>query len=450
MLKSVLDSLDVIVGPNAERMGVPYDQIKYMISLVVTIMFSIALRLIRTQPGPRSKSLLADMTQNKLIYLKHALSIFIGVEVLLFLYHDQIINSFVSSLIVWCIMQYLPPAIAYKVAVVFSMLYMLGSHIYIMTTAYMSWAPDFTAPQMVLTIKMTAYAFAVHDGVIVASSEKSDDNDCVTTDVKAGDGKEQKLSLTPRMKEYCVRNQPNIVEFFGWTYFAPGLLAGPAVEYADYAKYVDGSMFASVPGRRVPFSVGEVLKRVLYTAVFLAVMLTLSEYGYSWATRVILDGKVAENGGFAYLSLRLILCGTIQRSKYYVAWMMGEIACLTAGISFSGMAPSPKDPSRLVPTWNKGVAAKPLLVEFGTSCKVMVDNWNIGTEKWLRYYVNDRLVGTKLEGYKRILTYLVSAFWHGLYPGYYFFFVAAGTVSNIAYGKTIFEKKKEREKERII
>lgn len=438
MLKSVFDFLDVLVEPNANALGVPYDQIKCIITLLVTIVFSAILRFIKTEPSKqRPKSMLQDMAQNKLIYLKHFLSLFIGVEILLFMYHDQIINSFVSSLIVYLILKYFPKETGYKAAIIFSMLFMLGSHIYIMITAYMSWAPDFTAPQMVLTIKMTAYAFAYHDGFLLNKSEKVKEKS--EKNNSAGNTEENDVQVvekfTPRMKEYAIREQPNIIEFFAWTYFAPGLLAGPAIEYADYMNYMTGKMFENVPGKKIPFSMTEILKRVAYFIVFLLITLLFSGYGYSWLSNVILEDKIKENGGLVFVSLRLLLCGPIHRSKYYVVWMLGEIACLICGISFSGMKKSPSNPEVLVPTWEKGIAAKPLLVEFGSSCKVIVDNWNIGTEKWLRYYINDRLVGTKFEKNKRILTYIVSAFWHGLYPGYYFFFVAAGIFANIAHCK---------------
>lgn len=429
MFKSILDVLDVFVQPNAEALGIPYDQIKCVIALIVTILFSITLRLTKTSPGKRSDSLIQDIKQNKLVYFKHFLSIFIGVEVLLFMYHDQIIHSFVSSLIVYLIISFFPENVNYKLAIMFSMLYMLGSHIYIMITAYMSWAPDFTSPQMMLTIKMTAFAFAYHDGVIMTSSQKKKKEE--------GDEIDVVEKFTPRMKEYAIQKKPNIIEFFGWTYFAPGLLAGPAVEYMDYSNYIDGSMFENVPGKRIPFSFFEIFKRIIYTVIFMVVTVVLPDYGYSWVSKVMLEDKVKESGGFIYLSMRIILAGPIHRSKYYVAWMMGEISLLTAGISFSGMVPSKTEPEKMVPSWEKCVAVKPLKVEFGSSCKVIVDNWNIGTEKWLRYYINDRLVGTRFEKNKRILTYMVSAFWHGLYPGYYFFFVVAGVFANMAHCKYI-------------
>jgi lysophospholipid acyltransferase 1/2 len=54
----------------------------------------------------------------------------------------------------------------------------------------------------------------------------------------------------------------------------------------------------------------------------------------------------------------------------------------------------------------------------GTSVKTMFDNWNIQTQLWLRRIAYDRLPTGKTLG-----VFVLSAFWHGFYPGYYLTFV---------------------------
>ena len=49
-----------------------------------------------------------------------------------------------------------------------------------------------------------------------------------------------------------------------------------------------------------------------------------------------------------------------------------------------------------------------------------MDTWNIGTQVWLRRICYDRLPTLKTLG-----VFVLSAFWHGFYPGYYFTFVIA-------------------------
>jgi hypothetical protein len=50
--------------------------------------------------------------------------------------------------------------------------------------------------------------------------------------------------------------------------------------------------------------------------------------------------------------------------------------------------------------------------------KSFFDNWNIQTQTWLRRIAYDRLSTGKTLG-----VMVLSAFWHGFYPGYYVGFV---------------------------
>ena len=62
-------------------------------------------------------------------------------------------------------------------------------------------------------------------------------------------------------------------------------------------------------------------------------------------------------------------------------------------------------------------------LQFGNSMKSVFDHWNIGTSQWLRYVVYERLRST-------LGVFMLSAFWHGFYPGYYLtFFSGALSVS---------------------
>ncbi len=64
--------------------------------------------------------------------------------------------------------------------------------------------------------------------------------------------------------------------------------------------------------------------------------------------------------------------------------------------------------------------------ETSQSLRTSSQNWNKTTNLWLRRYVYDRAPAS----ISLYFTYLVSAFWHGFYPGYYMFFlcVAAATM----------------------
>ena len=61
--------------------------------------------------------------------------------------------------------------------------------------------------------------------------------------------------------------------------------------------------------------------------------------------------------------------------------------------------------------------------------KDFLASWNISTHLWLKYYVYLRLLNNKNHGstnaFATFMTFLVSAIWHGFYPGFYSFFFGA-------------------------
>lgn len=67
-------------------------------------------------------------------------------------------------------------------------------------------------------------------------------------------------------------------------------------------------------------------------------------------------------------------------------------------------------------------------IVFSVRIKDYMENWNMSTHKWLKYYVFLRMLnkGQKVGLTPLLTTFVVSAIWHGFYPGYLIFFVAAG------------------------
>ncbi|KAI5085423.1 lysophospholipid acyltransferase 1 isoform X1 [Silurus meridionalis] len=49
---------------------------------------------------------------------------------------------------------------------------------------------------------------------------------------------------------------------------------------------------------------------------------------------------------------------------------------------------------------------------------MFIDNWNIQTGVWLKSVCYDRV-----PYFRTPLTFMLSALWHGVYPGYYFTFL---------------------------
>ena len=67
-------------------------------------------------------------------------------------------------------------------------------------------------------------------------------------------------------------------------------------------------------------------------------------------------------------------------------------------------------------------------INFSYKVKDFFDAWNISVHKWLKYYVYLRMVrkDRKVSLAPILSTFIVSAVWHGFYPGYFLFFISSG------------------------
>jgi len=48
--------------------------------------------------------------------------------------------------------------------------------------------------------------------------------------------------MRPFQKEHMIEKLPSLLEFFGFVYFFPSFLAGPAIEIKDYLRFIDGTL----------------------------------------------------------------------------------------------------------------------------------------------------------------------------------------------------------------
>lgn len=92
-----------------------------------------------------------------------------------------------------------------KAVFAFMLAYMCGSHLYRMYVDYMGWSLDFTGPQMLLTIKLTAFAYNVYDGRMLAK-------------LQAPSGDERKDKVNKARVRLAVEEVPGLLEYLGYTY----------------------------------------------------------------------------------------------------------------------------------------------------------------------------------------------------------------------------------------
>lgn len=118
--------------------------------------------------------------------------------------------------------------------------------------------------------------------------------------------------------------------------------------------------------------------------------------------------------------LHLMGCLWTERMKYYFIWKTAEGACILAGFGFEGF-----DAAGRVIGW-RGVENVDIVgIETAWSVQLLTRAWNKKTQHWLEMYTYQR------TGRNVSATYFVSALWHGLYPGFYAFFLSVPALTEV-------------------
>lgn len=268
-------------------------------------------------------------------------------------------------------------------------------------------AVEISGPQMVLTMKLTTFAWNMYDG-------------------------QQELeSLDESQKETRIPKLPSLLEFFGYIFYFPAFLIGPSLTFTEYMALIDETLYKDVApaspnsSKRVP--VGR--KRVAYQKLAFGISCIgfYALYGGKFNYTVTADDWwMAKPFWYRFLYTQIV--GVVQRIRYYGAWSLTEGGCIFTGLGFNGFD---KDGSTL---WDKAANIDVMNIEFAPNVKVLLDNWNINTNTWLRNSVYKRLAppGKKPGALVTMYTFMTSAIWHGIYPGYYLTFFLGGLVSSAA------------------
>lgn len=263
--------------------------------------------------------------------------------------------------------------------------YIVTCHVHRMWIDYLGWTLDVTGPLMVMCFKLISVGVNVHDGMN-AESRMSD-----------------------RQKAHALASRPSILEFMGYCLFFPAFLTGPWIEFSDYQQFIRRSHADMDRHTKDPFA------RSLLGASCFAVLTQIGAWFFPVAN-LRDDAWLLEHGvlfkiAYVYAMMFLLRC------KYYFGWKVAEAGCLASGFGFSGM-----DGDRPVFALACNVSAR--RVECTSNAQDLTRYWNATTGRFLRYYVYERLRVFRSLGAvpATYVTFLTSAVWHGLYPGYAIFF----------------------------
>lgn len=402
--------------------GLTISQLRFTLSFFLSIPVAIVLRKL---PTPKSR---------------HLFSVLSGFLLLYYPFGNGVFHTVVMSALTYLFMlRFRQHCGTLTWLVVFP--YLILCHV--MSASGLAWkegAIDFSGAQMVATLKLIAVAMCYQDGLRVAAASKAD-SDSGTATAQHSQGQQQggnhhhhekhahdsSGSGSSRLKGYslakALHRMPSPLEFFSYVFAAGNLLAGPFFEAHDYFDYIDrkGDWDEKDPRKRIPSPLLPGLQRLVKGIVFALVWSKLS---------ATLNPQLMESDWWGSLPVwrRMVMMwvvGFVSRCKYYFAWAVAESGLIFSGLCFEGYAERPN--GKLKPRWTRYINSRIRRVEFSTSATELVQNWNICTGIWLRYYVYERLTppGRRPTFRTVVVTQTVSGIWHGLFPGYWLFFVSS-------------------------
>jgi len=122
-----------------------------------------------------------------------------------------------------------------------------------------------------------------------------------------------------------------------------------------------------------------------------------------------------------YLPKQIFMIGCLFQimSTYVCGFLFMECGPIASGFSYNGTDTKGEHQHDRI----KSVKLMGLLTS--GRVKDFLSSWNISVHEWLKYYVYLRLLDNKRRGVNAkaaMVSFAVSAIWHGFYPGFYSFF----------------------------
>ncbi|KAF9110416.1 lysophospholipid acyltransferase [Mortierella sp. AM989] len=374
--------LESFFNPLSEATSFPSDQLRCLSALLLAYPLSFAFWLLPANPN-----------------IKHMASVLTSFFLIVVVVDDLVGLGHLlgSSIAVWRIMGSVKGKWGPRIVFIGVMLHMSVSHLMRQLSDYRGYKLDHTGPQMILTMKLTSWAFSVYDG------------------------RRNPKELSRYQQEHAVANFPPLLHYLSYVFFFPGVLVGPTFEYMDYIRFIELSQFKDPKTGKVHWPAGRIaasLKSLFFSLIALASLAVIAPKVDSLWTMEPAFKALPWALRFAYVQVSSFAA----RFKYYAVWKMAEGACVMAGFGYNGL-----DAKTGEAKWDATSNIDILAYETGESIKQLADNWNKGTNVWLKHSVYFRVLapGAKPGAVQTFATFAVSAFWHGFYPGYYLMFASS-------------------------
>ena len=184
-------------------------------------------------------------------------------------------------------------------------------HAHIMYTRYFSGEFDYSGTQMVLTMKISSFAYNIYDG----TTDREEIFQDTISDTK-------KLKVYKERRRYAILELPSLLEYFGYIFCFTCILAGPAFEYRDYVDCIDQSVFVrKISGHekniQVPSSFLPAIKTLMVAVACLCIHFYLSSH---FTSAQLCNLSWISTWEWYYRVPYFWMTEVMERFKYYFVW----------------------------------------------------------------------------------------------------------------------------------
>jgi len=180
----------------------------------------------------------------------------------------------------------------------------------------------------------------------------------------------------------------------------------------------------------------------------------------------VISDEFAEKSLLYKFLYYMISAGLVIRAKYYTGFLLSESSVIFCGLSYdikkiennknqendkklsnenTDENNTPEEKNYLyIDDFTKIESIKIYNFEMEIDPNQKVNYWNRTVHYWLKYQVFFRLINLEHKTFNKnfqlasLIAFVISAIWHGFYPGYYLFFVQLYFIQQI--GKMLEEK----------
>ncbi|XP_053307936.1 lysophospholipid acyltransferase 7 [Spea bombifrons] len=332
----------------------------------------------------------------------------VGVLLTLITCNIHIVHSLITILGTWLILK-VSPRSCHFLALGWTFSYLL----FFRTVTYFDLpapTPFTNAVQLLLTLKLVSLANEVQE---FCRNKKQD----VTSFSKPS-----AINIIPRI--------PSLVEMFYYSYCYIGLMTGPFYRYKTYYDWLHQTDSMSIPSWK------PMISRLKPVPIFGVLFLVVSHY---FPLNYVKTDEFYECA-FLYRLFYMVPIFFVFRMRFYVAWLFSECGCISAAFGAYPVAAKSRSgggPTVEYATQERTSDGEKVAIEYdyetvknidcyGADFCVKVKDgmryWNMSVQWWLAQYIYKN-APVKSFVFGNAWTMLISAFWHGIHPGYYLSFL---------------------------